>query len=94
MLYQIGFDIGFRSGYNAPAYQPIFQGFFNQSTYTVQDYVKVDFFANFQIRSQFVGGIRVFHLNNGLGAGSYQASPLYLGQQRAFELMINWKFYN
>lgn len=94
VLYQIGFDIGFRSAYNAPAYQPIFQGFFNQQTYTVQDYVKVDFFANFQIRSQFIGGFRVFHLNNGFGVGSYQASPLYLGQTRAFELMIKWKFYN
>ena len=95
VLYQIGFDVGYRSSFFADGYMPIYFLYAVQNDVELADYTVIDFFANFQIKQRFTVSLRIPHLNQGFGSKQgYQVTPFYLGQDRTFEVGIKWRFYD
>lgn len=90
---EIGTDIHFHSKYKADAYNPLIQQFHLQEKYNVGGFPQMDLFFNFKVSRAKI----TMKVNNVLldaaGQGYYD-TPLYIAQPRAFEVVINWLFFN
>lgn len=90
---EIGTDIHFHSKYKADAYNPLIQQFYLQEKYNVGGFPQMDVFFNFKVSRAKI----TMKVNNVLldaaGQGYYD-TPLYIAQPRAFEVVINWLFFN
>jgi len=90
---EIGTDIHFHSKYKADAYNPLIQQFHLQDKYNVGGFPQMDLFFNFKVSRAKI----TMKVNNVLldaaGQGYYD-TPLYIAQPRAFEVVINWLFFN
>lgn len=90
---EIGTDIHYHSKYKADAYNPLIQQFHLQEKYNVGGFPQMDLFFNFKVSRAKI----TMKVNNVLldaaGQGYYD-TPLYIAQPRAFEVVINWLFFN
>lgn len=93
LVLRVGIDSHFQSAYFADDYNPVIQQFYLQNDFEIPAYGFADFYLSFKINTA-----RVFfkfrHLNQGLNADGYFATPYYTGQQRVFDLGLSWSFYN
>lgn len=93
LLARIGFDIHFRSPYNAHAYDPVTQQFMSQGFYKTEPYPIVDVFANLKIRSAKIF-VKLTHANQGIPQNGYVLLPYYTWQKRVLDLGISWMFFD
>lgn len=101
-LLQTGFDIIYRSSYQANGYNPLIQQFYvtqntgagvNDLNY-IDQYVVVDFFVNLQIRTA-----RLFLKASNICSGflqpkGYFSTPNYTGIPRTIDFGISWRFFD
>ena len=89
---QIGFDLSWRSAWNAPGYDPVTQHYFIQTSQEVKPWLLADFFINGRIkRGRFF--YKVHNLMQAISGGSgYLTIPGYPGQRTimdfGFELVL------
>lgn len=99
-LLQTGFDISYRSGYQANGYNPLIQQYYvtnytgtgDKSFNYINDYVVVDFFVNMQIKTARLF-IKMSNLTTGKDHG-YYATPYYSALPRTFDFGISWRFFD
>jgi hypothetical protein len=72
---------------------PATQQFYLQNRFQVENYFLMDFFFNFRIK-RLVATTKISNTLLGLVGKGYFASPVYLQQPRAFEVVINWLFFD
>lgn len=90
---EIGTDIHYHSKYKADAYNPLIQQFHLQDNYKVGGFPQMDVFFNFKVsRAKITMKVNNVLLD-AIGQGYYD-TPLYIAQPRAFEIVINWLFFN
>ena len=89
---QIGIDAHFKTGYLADAYMPVSKQFYLQNNLLVPAYPVIDVFINLQI-GQVRGFLKMSHVNQPANSG-YITTPNFAGMRRAFNLGINWLFFD
>jgi hypothetical protein len=104
-LLQTGFDVLYRSSYQANGYNPMIQQFYvTQYTGTgvaktdpynynyANQYAVVDFFVNMQIRTARL----FFKVSNigGLFGKGYYSTPYYTGIPWTIDFGVNWRFFD
>ncbi len=91
--FQVGVDVHWKSGYHAPAYDPVIQQFYNQQEFLVPSVPIIDLFFNAKIRRA-----RIFvKYNNALMLFSSYGSiptPYYPGIRNLFDFGFDWSFYD
>lgn len=89
---QIGVEAHMKSSYKADAYMPVSKQFYLQNQLLVPAYPIIDVFINIQI-----GHVRTFlkmsHVNQPTNSG-YITTPSFVGMRRAFNIGINWQFFD
>ena len=90
---ETGIDVHWKSSYKADAYDPVTQQFYLQDEFTVYSYPVMDLFLNFRIKS-FSAFLKFSHWNEYLFSPGYFVTPLYPGQKRAFDIGLNWSFFD
>ncbi|MFM7327950.1 MAG: putative porin [Bacteroidota bacterium] len=88
---QIGFDVSWRSAWNAPGYDPVTQHYVVQDQTSVKPWLSADFFINGRIkRGRFF--YKVHNLMQAAGGSGYLIIPGYPGQRTimdfGFELVL------
>ena len=104
-LLQTGFDVLYRSAYQANGYNPLIQQFYvtqysgteNAGTDLknfnyVNQFVVVDFFVNMQIRTARLF-VKVSNIGGLFGKG-YYATPYYTGIPWTIDFGISWRFFD
>lgn len=101
-LLQVGFDVLYRSGYQANGYNPLIQQYYvttratgvsNAMDYNYMDgYFVVDFFVNMQIRTARLF-IKMSNLTTNSGHG-YYSTPTYTAIPRTVDFGISWRFFD
>lgn len=94
LLFQLGIDVRWLSGYYANGYMPGNQQFYLQDDLEVSPYPVIDVFLNAQIQTNARVFIKYAHVNQGLFGSGYQVTPYYLGQRRSVEFGFNWQLFN
>ncbi len=90
---ETGIDMHWKSAYKADAYDPITQQFYLQDDFNVYSYPVLDLFLNFRIKS-FIAFLKFSHWNEYLFLPGYFVTPFYPGQKRAFDIGLNWSFFD
>jgi hypothetical protein len=90
---RVGIDAHLQSGYFAYNYDPTIQHYFLQNDFEIPAYGFGDIYLGFKINTASVF-FKYRHLNQGLNAGGYFATPYYTGQQAVFDLGVTWSFYD
>ncbi len=90
---EIGTDIHFHSKYKADAYNPLIQQFHLQEKYKVGGFPQMDLFFNFKVSRAKIT-MKVNNVLLDVAGKGYYDTPLYIAQPRAFEVVINWLFFN
>ena len=89
---QIGLESHLKTSYKPDAYMPVSKQFYWQDKTLSPAYPLIDLFFNVQI-----GHVRVFlkmsHLNYVKNTG-YVTTPLFVGMRRAFNIGLNWMFFD
>ncbi len=93
--FETGIDVHWKSTYKADAYDPVTQQFYLQDTFTIHSYPIIDLFLNFRIKS-FSAFLKFSHCNETwlAPASGYFVTPFYPGQKKAFDIGINWSFFD
>ena len=93
--FETGIDVHWKSMYKADAYDPVTQQFYLQDTFTIHSYPVIDLFLNFRIKS-FSAFLKFSHCNEFwlAPAPGYFVTPFYPGQKKAFDIGINWSFFD
>jgi hypothetical protein len=94
--FEAGIDVHWKSSYKADGYDPVTQQFYRQDTFTVYSYPIIDLFLDFRIRN-FSAFLKFSHCNESwlpAKPHGYFVTPLYPGQKKAFDIGINWSFFD
>jgi len=93
--FETGIDVHWKSSYKADAYDPVTQQFYLQDVFTVHSYPIIDLFLNFRIKN-FGAFLKFSHCNESwlAPAPGYFVTPYYPGQKKAFDIGINWSFFD
>jgi hypothetical protein len=93
--FETGIDVHWKSSYTADAYDPVTQQFYLQDAFTVYSYPVIDLFLNFRIKN-FSAFLKFSHCNESwlAPAPGYFVTPLYPGQKKAFDIGLNWSFFD
>lgn len=91
--FQMGAELNYNSAYFANAYMPSSGQFYLQSKQKIGNYITVDLYMSFKIKSAKVF-VKSEHLNNKLFYGNYYLTPFYPMHDRAFAAGISWCFVN
>ncbi|OJJ19249.1 hypothetical protein BKI52_20775 [marine bacterium AO1-C] len=89
---QIGVEAHYKTSYLADAYMPVSKQFYLQDGLLVPAYPVIDVFINLQI-GQVRGFLKMSHVNQPANSG-YITTPNFVGMRRAFNLGINWLFFD
>ena len=89
---QIGVEAHLKTAYLADAYMPVSKQFYLQDGLLVPPYPIIDVFVNIQI-GQVRGFLKMAHINQPQNSG-YITTPNFVGMRRAFNIGINWLFFN
>jgi len=93
MRLQIGFSVFYTSAYYANAYMPATVQFYLQDNKKYGNYPFLDFFINMRIKT-VNAFLKIEHFNSGLMGNTYQQTPFYPTNDRAFKLGISWRFFD
>ena len=100
LFFQLGADLYYRSKYNAYGFNPAIQQFHLQSTRESGNYVVVDAFMNFRLKSALLF-LKVPHVNqlvepliNGGSNKGYEITPYYPGIAPTFVFGVEWMFFD
>ncbi|UZR94311.1 putative porin [Chondrinema litorale] len=93
ILIQTGFDFHWNSEYFADAFMPVTQQFYLQDDLKVGNYLRGDFFLNFQMK-KVIMFLKMTNALQGVQREGYYTTPLYMGQPRSFEFGLTWLFYD
>lgn len=93
--FETGIDVHWKSSYKADAYDPVTQQFYLQNEFNVYSYPIIDLFLNFRIKN-FSAFLKFSHCNEFWlsPAPGYFVTPLYPGQKKAFDIGLNWSFFD
>ena len=93
--FETGIDVHWKSSYMACGYDPVTQQFYLQDEFIVHSYPIIDLFLNFRIKS-FSAFLKFSHCNEFwlAPAPGYFTTPLYPGQKKAFDIGLNWSFFD
>jgi hypothetical protein len=99
-LVQTGFDISYRTAFQANGYNPLIQQYYvtnqtgtgDKSFNYINEYVVVDFFVNMQIKTARLF-LKLSNLTTGKDHG-YYATPFYTALPRTFDFGISWRFFD
>ena len=93
--FETGIDVHWKSAYTADAYDPVTQQFYLQDAFSVYSYPVIDLFLNFRIKS-FSAFLKFSHCNESwlAPAPGYFVTPFYPGQKKAFDIGLNWSFFD
>ncbi|MGV3641875.1 MAG: putative porin [Adhaeribacter sp.] len=90
---QIGFEAFMMDDFQADAYNPVLQQFYQQNKFTVSSYPVVDFFITTDIKN-FNLFLKMAHLNRGVPHNGYFTTPYYTGMDRSFIFGLKWMFFD
>ena len=90
---QTGVELYYQSAYQAFAYSPSTQQFYQQDKFTVGAYPIVNAFFSADIKTVSVF-LKVAYLNQNLGRNGYFATPYYSGYPRRFQFGVRWNFFD
>jgi hypothetical protein len=93
LRYQAGAEMTWFSAYHAPSYMPATGQFFVQNTKTIGEYPFVDVFINLHLKRARIG-LKMEHVNQGLGKTNYFSAPGYPIKPRNFQFAVSWNFYD
>ncbi|MFQ3213400.1 MAG: hypothetical protein ACJAT1_000952 [Marivirga sp.] len=93
LIGRVGIDAHLQSGYFADDYDPTTQHYFLQNDFEIPAYGFGDIYLSFKFNTASVF-FKYRHLNQGLNAPGYFATPYYSGQQAVFDLGVTWSFYD
>ena len=90
---QTGLELYSQSAYQAFAYSPSTQQFYQQNAFTIGAYPIVNAFFSADIKTVSVF-LKVAYLNQNLGRDGYFATPYYSGYPRRFQFGVRWNFFD
>jgi len=93
MIIQTGMDAHYRTSYQAYAYDPVVQQFYQQNTIENDAFVKIDLFLNFKVQN-FIFFIKSGHFNQGLIGDGYFLTPYFTGNRQTVDIGTRWSFYD
>lgn len=93
MIIQTGMDVHYRTAYQAYAYDPTVQQFYQQSTVENDAFVKIDLFLNFKVQN-FIFFVKSGHFNQGLIGDGYFLTPYFTGTVQTLDIGARWSFYD
>ncbi|MEM1134510.1 MAG: putative porin [Bacteroidota bacterium] len=93
ILIQTGFDFHWNSAFFADAYMPVTQQFHLQNDLELGNYLRGDFFLNFQMK-KVVMFFKMTNALQGIQREGYFVTPIYMGQPRTFEFGVTWLMYD
>ena len=93
LRYQVGADLTWFSAYHAPSYMPATGQFFVQNSKTIGEYPFIDVFINLHLKRARIG-LKMEHINQGLGENNYFSAPGYPIKPRNFQFAVSWNFYD
>jgi hypothetical protein len=100
-LLQVGFDVLYRSSYQANGYNPLIQQYYvtqagkdHASDFNyINHYYVVDFFVNMQIRTARLF-IKMSNITGVIPNHGYFSSPYYSGIPMTIDFGISWRFFD
>ncbi len=93
LLYRIGIDLYYFTGYKAMAYNPAIAQFHLQDRQTIGNYPFIDLFITFQLKRAFFF-LKIEHFNKGMAGDNFYNIPDYPVPPRAFKWGIKWTLFD
>jgi hypothetical protein len=90
---QAGFDVHWKSSYNAHGYDPVIQQFYRQDLYAVKDFPVIDVFFNMKVKSGRIF-VKYNNLMQAFTRSGYMVTPFYPGQRNTIDFGFDLLFYD
>ena len=93
ILFRVGFDIYYFSGFNGLAYMPAIGEFHLQDQQIIGNYPFIDLFFTFTLKRAFFF-VKMEHVNKGMAGNNFYNIPGYPVPPRAFKWGLKWTLYD
>lgn len=92
-ILRTGIDIHSKSAYQVEGYDPLTAQFYLQNDFLAPGYVFADLYLSFRVSNAKLY-FKMRHLNQGFPDEGYFTAMHYSGTKRAFDLGVQWYFFN